>query len=53
MTEQPTVPDHDDEDVPAALLRMTWDGSGTVNIDDLPPGDFESFAMDDVEVEDE
>jgi hypothetical protein len=48
MTEQPTAPHHDEEDVPAALARETTDGPGT---DALPPSDFDSFAEPDVEKE--
>lgn len=44
---------HDEEDVKAALERETQDGSGLENDDPkaLPAGDFDSFATDDVEVE--
>jgi hypothetical protein len=45
------MPDFDDLDVPAALARETHDGPGFDNEDELPPGDFESFATDDVEEE--
>ena len=48
-----TLTDHDEEDVKAALERETQDGSGLENDDPkaLPAGDFDSFATDDVEVE--
>ena len=46
MSEQ----NHDDEDVPVALARVTQDGPGTDDLTQLPPGDFESFAESDVEV---
>lgn len=42
---------NDNEDVPAALLRETQDGSGLENNDpaSLPESDFNGFASDDVE----
>jgi hypothetical protein len=47
VTQQPEH--HDDEDVPAILLRVTDDGPG--DIEDLPESDFISFATDEVEDE--
>ena len=51
------VPDvaeaHDEEDVPQALARETQDGSGFESEDELPESDFQGFATDDVEVEDQ
>lgn len=48
------APNHDDEDVPAALERKTQDGSGLKddNEDDVPESDFHSFATQGVEKED-
>ena len=44
--------DHDDEDVPAALKRETFDGPGCTDPQtQLPEPDFDSFAEPDVEVE--
>lgn len=42
---------YDEKDVPAALQRVTSDGSGFDSPDELPESDFESFAEDDVEEE--
>jgi hypothetical protein len=44
------VPD-DQIDVAYALASKTHDGPGFENEDELPPSDFESFATDDVEVD--
>jgi len=49
MTEQ----NFDDEDVVAALLRVTSDGPGFADPEDLPPSDFISFDSADVEKEDD
>jgi len=45
------MPDFDETDVPAALERVTQDGSGFDREDELPQSDFESFATDGVEAE--
>lgn len=42
---------YDEEDVKEALARTTDDGPGFEDESDLPEGDFEGFAEDDVEVE--
>lgn len=42
---------HDEEDVDNALTRETQDGSGVESEDDLPESDFDSYATDDVEVQ--
>lgn len=46
-----TAEDHDHEDVPAALERQTDDGPGFENESELPAETFESYAEDDVEVD--
>lgn len=58
MSEKPTEPapvpagvDHDEEDVKALLERETQDGPGFESEDELPESDFQSFAEDDVEVD--
>ena len=43
--------DFDEIDVAAALERETHDGPGFEDDSDLPEPDFDSFATDDVEVE--
>lgn len=49
MPEQ--IPNHDEEDVAAALARETHDGPG--DLDNLPESDFESFATEGVEQDEE
>lgn len=45
---------YDDEDVPAALAKTdTADGSGFSSEDELPESDFDSFAEDGVEDDEE
>ena len=55
MTEQPPVSEQnfDEEDVKAALTRVTQDGPGTDDLATLPPSDFVSFAEPDVEKDDD
>jgi hypothetical protein len=43
-------PHYDEEDVPAALERVTQDGSGFESVDELPESDFVSFSANDVEL---
>lgn len=46
-------PHHDDEDVKAALERETQDGPGFTDESELPPSDFQGYATEGVEKEDD